>query len=219
MDSTIKPNATFGQDVRQSVQTSDKKENGPVGQQVSGLAHEKRTDAVQEPASITAKKQLNAAIIESSLKFNKTIGDQPLSLVLKTALQGINEALQGAEIGDVNDSKISNVTSVEDAYESGIDFSPEATAERIVSFSTQFLGSFREQHPEMTEEESLTAFVDIISGGINQGFSEAKDILGGLKVLEGDISTNIDTTYDLVQSGLQSFVDSFSEKKEEQSET
>tara|TARA_R110001592_G_scaffold52622_1_gene161115 strand:+ start:777 stop:1406 length:630 start_codon:yes stop_codon:yes gene_type:complete len=206
MSSSIKPNATFSQDVRVSAKTSDKTDNSPMGQQVSELAHEKTIGKVQEPISVINKKQLNAAIIESSLKFNTTIGDQPLSLLLKTALQGINEALKGMGVDN----------SVEDAYKSGIDFSPEATAERIVSFSTQFLSSYREQHPEMGEEESLTAFANIISGGINQGFGEAKDILSGLKVLEGDITDNIDKTYALVQEGLQSFVDSFSGTKDEQ---
>jgi hypothetical protein len=67
----------------------------------------------------------------------------------------------------------------------------------------------------MDAEESLANFVDIIGGGIEQGFSEAKDILGNLNVLEGDISNNIDKTYELVQQGLQSFVDSFSEIEEE----
>ena len=205
MNSSIKPNTTFSQDVRSLAKAQDKKENGPMGQQVSDLAHEKKIGEVQEPISVSNKKMLNAAIIESTLKFNNTVGDKPLSLLLKTALQGINEALKGSGVD----------SSVEDAYESGIDFSPEATAERIVSFSTQLLGAYREQHPEMDEEESLTSFVDIISGGIEQGFSEAKDILGSLKVLEGDISNNIDKTYELVQEGLQSFVDSFSEKEEE----
>lgn len=203
MNSSITPNTTFSQDVRSLAKAQDKKANGPMGQQVSSLAHEKKIGEVQEPISVTNKKQLNAAIIESSLKFNNTVGDQPLSLLLKTALQGINEALKERGV-DVD-------SSVENAYESGIDFSPEATAERIVSFSTQFLGSYREQHPEMGEEQSLTSFVDIIGGGIEQGFGEAKDILGSLKVLAGDITNNIDKTYELVQAGLQSFVDSFSE--------
>ncbi|MFQ3267040.1 MAG: hypothetical protein ACI9VO_001872 [Colwellia sp.] len=206
MSSPITPNATFSQDVRTLAKAQDKKENGPVGQQVSELAHERKTAEVQESIYVSNKKQLNAAIIESSLKFTKTIGDQPLSLLLKTALQGINEALKAGGVE----------SSVEDAYESGVDFSPEATAERIVSFSTQFLGSFREQYPEMGEEESLTAFVKIISGGIDQGFGEAKDILGSLKVLEAEVTTNIDKTYELVQQGLQAFVDSFSETEEEQ---
>ena len=203
MSSSINPNATFNQDVRSLAKAQDKKDSGPMGQQVSDLAHNKKMPELQEPISVSQKKQLNAAIIESSLKFSKSIGDQPLSLLLKTALQGINEALKARGLE----------SSVEDAYESGIDFSPEATAERIVAFSTQFLASYREQHPEMNEEQSLTAFVDIISGGIEQGFSEAKDILGALKVLGGDIATNIDNTYELVQEGLQSFVDYFSEKE------
>jgi len=205
MSSPINPNAAFSQDVRTLAKAQDKKENGPMGQQVSALAHDKKTEEVQEPISVTNKKQLNAAIIESSLKYSNSVGDQPLSLVLKTALQGINEALKETGFD----------TSVEDAYESGIDFSPEATAERIVAFSTQFLGAYQEQHPEMSEEESLAAFVDVIKAGIEQGFGEAKDILGGLKVLDGEIATNIDKTYELVQQGLQTFIDSFSQVEEE----
>jgi hypothetical protein len=208
MSSPIKPNDTYSQDARVLAKAPDKNDIKPTDQQVSELAHDKKIGKEQESIFLSGKKQLNAAIIESTLKYNTTIGDQPLSLVLKTALQGINESLK--EIGVEK--------TVEDAYESGIDFSPEATAERIVSFSTQFLSSYREQNPQMSEEESLTAFVDIISGGIDQGFSEAKDILGGLKVLEGDITDNIDKTYELVQSGLQAFVDALSAKKEDKVE-
>jgi len=207
MSSPINPNTTFGQDVRTLAKSPNKKDSGPMGQKISELAHDKKIAEEPESIRVSQKKQLNAAIIESSLKFSNSIGDQPLSLVLKTALQGINEALEAGGFEGT----------VEDAYESGIDFTPEATAERIVSFSTQFLGSYREQHPEMNEEESLTAFIDIISGGIDQGFGEAKDILGGLKVLEGEVGTNIDKTYELVQQGLQSFVDSFNEKESEES--
>jgi len=205
MSSSINPNATFSQDVRSLAKSSEQKENAPMGQQVSELAHGKKAEEAPEPIAVSQKKQLNAAILESSLKFSNSIGDQPLSLLLKTALQGINEALKagGAE------------SNVEDVYESGIDFTPEATAERIVAFSTQFLGTYQEQHPEMSEEESLAAFVDVIKAGIEQGFGEAKDILGGLKVLDGEIATNIDKTYELVQQGLQTFIDSFSQAEEE----
>jgi hypothetical protein len=164
-----------------------------------------KTGEVQESIAVSQKKQLNAAIIESTLEFSNSLGDQPLSLALKTALQGINEALQANGVE----------SSVEDAFQSGVDYSPEATAERIVSFSTQFLGAFREQNPDMSEEESLNAFMDVIGSGIDQGFGEAKDILGGLNVLEGEVSDTIDTTYDLVQKGLQAFVDSLNEKEEE----
>ena len=208
MSSPIKPNDTYSQDVRSLTKASENSDSKPVGQQVSELAQEKKINPTQDSIFVSSKKQLNAAIIESSLKYNTTVGDQPLSLVLKTALQGINEALKASGVEK----------NVEEAYESGVDFSPEATAERIVSFSTQFLGAYREQNPQMSQEESLTAFVDIISGGIDQGFGEAKDILGGLKVLEGEVTENIDKTYALVQSGLQAFVDALSDTDEQQSE-
>lgn len=208
MSSPIKPNDTYSQDVRSLTKASENSDSKPVGQQVSELAQEKKINPTQDSIFVSSKKQLNAAIIESSLKYNTTVGDQPLSLVLKTALQGINEALKASGVEK----------NVEEAYESGVDFSPEATAERIVSFSTQFLGAYREQNPQMSQEESLTAFVDIISGGIDQGFGEAKDILGGLKVLEGEVTENIDKTYALVQSGLQAFVDALSDSDEQQSE-
>ena len=58
-------------------------------------------------------------------------------------------------------------------------------------------------------EEALVKFTDIISGGIAQGFAEARDILDGLQVLEGDIASNIDKTYDLVQTGLAAFIENF----------
>jgi hypothetical protein len=205
MSSSINANGTYSQDIRTSTKALDKVDAPSSEQKAAELTNEQTTAKVQDPISVTNKQQLNAAIIESSLKFNTTIGDQPLSLLLKTALQGINEALKGTEVE----------TSIEEVYESGVDFSPEATAERIVSFSTQFFGSYRDQHPEMAEDEALSAFVDIISGGIDQGFGEAKDILSGLKVLEGEIGDTIDKTYALVQEGLQSFVESFDKKEEE----
>lgn len=194
MTSSIDQNSSFNRDTQLSVNTS------------SSPKMEQKVEDVPESIALTQKQQLNASIIESSIKFNSTLGDQPLSLVLKTALQGINEALKEMGVD----------TSVEDAFESGIDFSPEATAERIVSFSTQFLSAYREQNADMDDEESLTSFMNIIRGGIDQGFDEAKDILSALNVLDGDIADNIDKTYALVQDGLQAFVDLLSADKEDE---
>lgn len=205
MSPSINTNNPYSQDMRSLDKSQDNSTYNVAGQKVPDTSTENKSGEVKESIAISQKKQLNAAIIESSLKFSNTVGDQPLSLTLKTALQGINEALQADGIE----------SNVEDAYESGVDYSPEATAERIVAFSTQFLGSFREHNPEMSEEESLSAFMDVISSGIDQGFDEAKEILGGLKVLEGEVSENIDTTYDLVQKGLQAFVDSLDKQEEE----
>jgi hypothetical protein len=78
-----------------------------------------------------------------------------------------------------------------------------------VSLSTAFFGSYQKQHPELSATDALIKFTDIIKGGINTGFDEARDILSGLQVLEGDIASKIDLTYDLVQEKLTSFVENF----------
>lgn len=183
----------FSQSVRELAKADNKKENGPIGPEVSALAQ----------ARNTAKKELNAAILESAININAAAGS-PQALVLKTALEGINEALKET-MGE---------NAIQNTYDSGLDVSPEATAERIVSLSTAFFGSYQQQHPELSEDEALTKFIDIISGGIDTGFGEAREILGGLNVLEGEIATNIDLTYDLVQEGLKAFIENFNSTEE-----
>lgn len=188
----------------QTLAKSDTKHSAPtpMGQQVSELAHAKNAEKPAEINSVSAKDQLNAAIIQSAV--DVSAGSNSLSLVFKTALAGINDALKET-LGD---------NAIQNAYDSGIDVSPEATAERIVSLSTAFFGSYQEQHPELSQEEALTKFTAIISAGINTGFSEAREILSGLSVLEGDIANNIDLTYNLVQDKLTAFAENFSQTDE-----
>ena len=185
----------IGQIVKELPKPENKNEHGGVGKgiEVSELA-QTRNDA---------KKALNAAIIQSSIDVSSA-SSSPQGLVLKAALEGINDALK-ASMGD---------NAIQNAYDSGLDVSPEATADRIVSLSTAFFDAYKGQNPNLSEEEALTKFIDVISGGIDTGFGEARDILSGLSVLEGDIASNIDSTYDLVQEKLQAFVDSFSEPEE-----
>jgi hypothetical protein len=59
-------------------------------------------------------------------------------------------------------------------------------------------------------ETALNDFVKLIGGGIDKGFAEARQILDGLKVLEGDVASNVDKTYELVQAGLKAFVENHS---------
>ena len=190
----------IGQIVKELPKPENKNEHGGIGKgiEVSELA-QTRNDA---------KKALNAAIIQSSIDVSSA-SSSPQGLVLKAALEGINDALK-ASMGD---------NAIQNTYDSGLDVSPEATADRIVSLSTAFFDAYKGQNPNLSEEEALTKFIDVISGGIDTGFGEARDILSGLSVLEGDIATNIDSTYDLVQEKLQAFIDSFSEPEESTEET
>ena len=158
-----------------------------AGSRQAGAAGAEPTDA---------KPQFDRAILDASLRASLTAGNQPLALLYASAVEHLNEAL-APELGD---------RAIQRAYDSGIDVSPHATAGRIVGLSTAFFGAYRELHPEMDLETTLDAFTKLIGSGIDRGFAEARDVLDGLEVLNGDIAANIDQTYALVQQGLKDFV-------------
>lgn len=122
-------------------------------------------------------------------------GENGLPLLYRAIIDKLNERL-AAQLGP---------EAIDRAFEQQLDVSPEATADRIVSASTAFFDAYRKQHPEMDEEEAMQAFMEEIGRGVDQGFAEARDILDGLKVLQGSIAENIDKTYNLVQQGLENF--------------
>ncbi|MGV7208861.1 DUF5610 domain-containing protein [Oxalobacteraceae bacterium A2-2] len=156
-----------------------------------------RADGAQDSAPVSAtakaKAQFNAAIVQSSLSVSINSGNEPMSVLLKTALNGINEALKA----DFGEDAIQNAMSQ--------DNTPEGTAGRIVSLSTAFLGAYKQQNPGMEDGEALNSFMATIKKGVEQGFKEAREVLQGLGVLNGDIASNIDKTYDLVQQGFADF--------------
>ena len=201
----ISSTQTFASDVNNLKVKQNKTTDGPLGQQVSAAAHEKNElKKMESPTSESIKQQFNSAILQSSLDVSVSAGNKSLALVFKSAIEGVNDVLE-PELGS---------NAIQNIYDSGLDVSPGATADRIVSLSTAFFFSYQEQHPELTDEQAANKFADIIGGGIDKGFAEARGILEGLKVLEGDIASNIDTTYDLVQQGLKAFVDNYAEAKE-----
>jgi hypothetical protein len=89
---------------------------------------------------------LNASIVQASLTVSLNSSNDPLSVVLKTALTGINEALKD----DFGDNAIQNAASQ--------DNTPEGTASRIVSLSTAFYEAFKQQHKGEDEGEVLNKF-------------------------------------------------------------
>jgi len=145
-------------------------------------------------ASSKARMQLNVSILQESASVSLKSENDPLALLYKSAITSLNEQLQA----DFGPDAIQNAM--------GQDNSPEGTAGRIVSLSTAFFGAFQQQHSELKGDEALNRFMDTIRGGIEKGFKEARNILQGLKVLGGDIASNIDKTYELVQKGLDDFV-------------
>lgn len=141
------------------------------------------------------KQKLNATIMENQLKLSTGDDDNSMRLLYKTALEGINSELE-AEFGPNAAEKIKN---------SGVDTSPQATADRIVGFATAFYQKFSEQNPDMPEEERVDKFLSLVGGGVDKGFEDARGILDGLGVLEGKVSDDIDSTYSLIQEGFAKF--------------
>jgi len=147
--------------------------------------------------AVQAKQAQNAAILRANEQVSLRSNNDSLSLLYKTALEGINAELEPV-MGENAAQKI---------YDSGIDTSPEATADRIVAFATGFYSRYKDLNPGKSEEETLDNFMQIIGGGIEKGFADAKDILKGLKVYEGEVESGVDKTYGLVMQGLNSFRD------------
>jgi hypothetical protein len=140
-----------------------------------------------------ARSQLNASIITASFEVAINSQNEPLALLLKAAITGINDLLK-PEFG-------------ENALQSAAsqDNTAEGTSWRIVSLSTGFYEAFKQQHAGEDEAAVLKNFMTTIRGGFEQGFKEASDILQGMNVLNGDIASGIDKTYELVQKGYADF--------------
>jgi len=151
------------------------------------------TSESAESSRVKTKATQNAAILQSSLDVSLQSKDQPLALLLKSAITGINDLLK-AQYGD---NAIQAATSQ--------DNTPSGTADRIVSLSTGFYEAFKQQHPGEDANDVLTKFMDTIRGGFEQGAKEAQDILSGMGVLSGDIASNIDETLTQVRQGYDDF--------------
>jgi hypothetical protein len=158
-----------------------------------------------------AKQQLNAAILQSSLEVSLSSQNDPLSLVYKSAIENLNDILK-PELGD---NAIQNAASQ--------DNSPEATAGRILSFIKSAFGMFSQNNATSStdgtdgadgadgtdntkRDANIDKFMSLIQKGVDQGFDEARGILSSLKVLNGDIASNIDKTYEILKKGIADFV-------------
>ena len=145
------------------------------------------------PTQAEARAQLNASIVKASFEVSINTQNEPLALLLKAAITGINDLLK-PEFGD---NAIQNAV--------GQDNTAEGTSGRIVSLSTGFYEAFKQQHAGEDEGIVLKNFMTTIRSGFEQGYKEASDILQGMNVLNGDVASGISKTYELVQKGYADF--------------
>jgi hypothetical protein len=149
-------------------------------------------------AVATSRAELNSAIVETSMKAAFSAGNEPLGLLLKAAVAGINDALRPA----LGENAIERAAVDQDN-------SADATAARIVSLSTGFYDAYRTQNKLEDSPESRAKFIEVIRGGFEQGFKEAQKVLEGLQVLKGDVAAGIDQTYKLVVQGFEDFANAY----------
>lgn len=145
-------------------------------------------------AYATMRKEQDVLILQSSLQVSIKAGDDSLALLYRSAIDRINEELEPL----LGENAVQNAAAQ--------DNSPEATADRILAFATGFFDAYAAQRPGDDAEQVARDFVDLIRGGFEKGFNEARDILQGLNVLGGEIESGIMKTFDLVHKGLDDFL-------------
>ncbi|MCL2635620.1 MAG: DUF5610 domain-containing protein [Betaproteobacteria bacterium] len=146
--------------------------------------------------SQAVQQSVNMQILQASAQVSLKAGEQSLTLLYRSAIDRINDAL-APQLGP---------NAIQNAISSGVDTSPEATANRILSFSTAFFEKYAAQNPGKDRDQVASDFVALIRGGFEKGFNEAKQILNGLGVLSGSIADGIQQTWDLVQKGYDDFL-------------
>lgn len=168
-----------------------------AGTQSTGNAAKTReTAALTAAGAEKSVRQTTASqILQASAEVSIKAGDESQTLLFKSAISRINELL-APEFGD----------NALQAAAANQDNSAQATADRILSLSTGFYSAYAGQRQGDDAEQVLNDFVGVIRSGFEQGFNEAKDILKGLKVLEGDVASGIQNTWDLVQKGYDEFL-------------
>jgi hypothetical protein len=173
-----------------------------AGQTVQKNTQTEEQGKTQESGKLSAsalatqsKHQAGVAVLQASFKVSISAGDQPQALLYRSAVDHINELLK-PELGT---NAVQNLAVSQDN-------SPEATADRILSFSTGLYEMYAQQHPGEDPEKVAQNFVDVVRGGFEKGFNEAKDILEGLQAFNGGVAEGVMKTYDLVSKGYDQFL-------------
>ncbi|UCX05789.1 DUF5610 domain-containing protein [Shewanella glacialimarina] len=188
----IKPNRNMTQFTSLSKNTEKDKQ---AVDNVSNQGVQSADKQANMSVSQITKRLMNGQILAAQEKVTLSSGDQSLALLYRSAIDAIDAELD-LVLGENKPSK---------SMEVEVDYSPTATADRIVQFATGFFGLYQQQNPDGDFETQLNSFMDKISKAIDDGFGQAKAILSGLKVLQGDIVAGVDSTYEHIQSGLAKF--------------
>jgi hypothetical protein len=171
-----------------------------AGTQSEALASDKAQKGQEMKFDQIAIRNENQASLVAHLFGNsdEAIGNA-LKMTYQSAITNLNDIL-APDLGE-------NAISLENLEkQGGMEYwSPENTADRILSGATGFLEGFKKVHPELEGEELMNKFMEVVGGGLQQGFDEAQGILEELKVFDGMVKDNFTATTDLVNKGMENF--------------
>lgn len=148
------------------------------------------TQKTSQPGSKTADTSAPSEGLAASIK-----ADGGLSFLRANLDKKLNEVFEKAP------EETPEGLAVE-SFQSGADLTPQATADRIVSFALGFKNHFLRQNSQLSEEQLMAKFEIEVREGISAGFSDARNVLGSLQLMDEETSENVGTTWDLIQSQL-----------------
>jgi hypothetical protein len=93
-------------------------------------------------------------------------------------------------------------------YQQADNFAPQTVANRILGFVE---GHIKSQKSQGLDQEGQDELLAKARSGIEQGFSEARDIIESMNMLNGKIKQDVDDTYALIQKGLDELENGTSE--------
>ncbi|MBF0406003.1 MAG: DUF5610 domain-containing protein [Candidatus Riflebacteria bacterium] len=82
-------------------------------------------------------------------------------------------------------------------------FSPEKTAKRILDVALSFYPSHSTFAENGDSESSRKSFADFIGGAIDEGFKQARGLIGPMP---DDVESDVDKTHSIIFEGLDNFV-------------
>ena len=153
-----------------------------------------------------ARLQMNKGLLQAMFGKPETRDSNAMRIFYQEVVTQLEDVLR-QELGDENFSlqKLADKTSGVEGQEDY--WSPENTADRIVTGATGYFETFKKQHPNLSHEEQVEKFMSIIAPAIDKGIGEAIDVLEGFDVFDGDIKDNALKTQELVHDKLDAFRD------------
>ncbi|NLJ93848.1 MAG: DUF5610 domain-containing protein [Aeromonadales bacterium] len=153
------------------------------------------TQADYSSSRAELKAQLNQGIVQAMFDGGKQGDDKAMNILYSEIMATIN-----AELGEAHALTPGKVANQADDY-----WSPENTAGRIAEGALGFFEIFQKQNSKLSEEEQVDKFLSVITKSIDKGYSQATNILEGLKVFDGSIKSNAEQTRSIIDDKLAAF--------------